>query len=171
MTNFMKNVFIILLVPVLYGCSTSGYDRNGSVSRESQAKTNFMALSKKLPRYNVDVYRADNSVYLLLPSRHFFTVRSANFTKNAYEALQVILLLSDCCKTASSVTVTAYYNNIGGSRFDRALAVERARRVVEYLWQAGIDTTFIYADGKNISFNCKKRFSADRILIKLAYDE
>jgi len=160
MANFIKKIVIVLLITLLSGCFMFSQD-----SQDKSGKDHFASLVKKLAVHNVDTYRHGNKVSLLLPSKYFFTARSANFKENSYKTLEFILALSSHFRESPLVTVVGYHNNKYGSRYDKALAIERARRVVQYLWNAGIDVTFMYADGKRVLKDSKK-CGADCVVIE-----
>ena len=166
MKNFIKNFFVILLVMVLSGCFMFSRESENFFVEKSNRKQNFATLKERLRRSNVKIAEQPKSTALLLQSKYFFINGSANFAEHAYNTLDLVLAFADYYREPSLVIVTGYSNNIYSNKLGKALAVERARRIVEYLLEGGIDTTFIYADGKNKAFSGNKEYTTNSVLIE-----
>jgi outer membrane protein OmpA-like peptidoglycan-associated protein len=156
MENFLKVAVFVLLSATLSGCSTVGNSQASTRnSSKSLALQNIPFLSKKLSKYNARVFQDDNLAMVVLPNEKFFRDNSANFTNDAYRALDLILSLCSYYET-SSVSVMGYSKDYADYELGKALAIERAHRVVNYLWRSGINANFVYADGRNLTFKKEK---------------
>lgn len=147
MSNFIKTVILVLLTAELFGCSSVA-----SNHRTYLQENNIALYSQKLSEHNVHVFHQSNGVILVLPKKGFFIDGSANFTDAAYDVLELIFDLLSYYEE-SSIAITGYTRDIYDQGVSKALAVERAHRIMQYLWRAGVNSKFIYADGKKIPFN------------------
>ncbi|MBU0743832.1 MAG: hypothetical protein KKE11_00460 [Gammaproteobacteria bacterium] len=154
MKNFLKAVTFVLTTIALIACSTSN---NDSFARSQTAKErqSISVLRDKLLENNVRIFKYANSIALILPNKNFFIGDSANFTDNALEALDLIFILSGYDKGVT-VSIMGYSSKNYQDQIGKALARERAHRVMKYLWRAGIHANFVYADGKKMIFSDKK---------------
>jgi outer membrane protein OmpA-like peptidoglycan-associated protein len=164
MSKIFTPIIAIFLIFVSSGCSIS--NRDNSKSSVAQARNNIYLLSNKLSFYGVNIYQETNLLKLALPNRIFFTKNSANFTGNAYEALDLIFSLVGYYKE-STIVITGYSGN--DDEISGALAAERARRIMGYLWRSNIDSNFVYASSKNIEAISSKQSLANCTLVEVKY--
>lgn len=150
--NALKIILIILVI-FLSGCFTKTIYLDDAATQTSQLQID--SLSKKLAVYDVCVEQSDNFMVLVLPNAIFFKPNSANFTQDAYEALNLLFDLTSYYKK-SVISVTGFSKSGSRKIFSKTIAVERAHKVVSYLWSMGIDASFIYADAGNVAVASKK---------------
>lgn len=137
--KWLKAIIFIIFTIFLFGCSSTRCLDTGQV-----AQMQINALTKKLAFYDVKMLCSDNSVSLVLPNKIFFNSGSANFTDDAYEALNLISDLANYYdKSVVAVTGSA---GLDITAWGKAIAAERAHKVVSYLWRQGIDASFMYAN-------------------------
>ncbi len=167
MKRFFKLSSVVFLMFVLSGCSVPSHHSSGS-SAATQAKKNVRLLSRKLSGYNVHAFQNANLLKLTLPNNVFFNKDSANFTVNAYEALDLVYSLSNYYKE-SSIAVIGYYLGSGDESIDKALATERARKVAQQLWKARIDSNFVYASGTGVDVYDSRKSVSDCVVVEVKY--
>jgi outer membrane protein OmpA-like peptidoglycan-associated protein len=167
MKKFFKLSAAVFLMFILSSCSAPS-PRGGGNSPAASAKKNVRLLSRKLSGYNVHAFHNTNLLKLTLPNDVFFTKDSANFTANAYEALDLVHSLSNYYKE-SSVAVTGYYLGRGDESIDKALATERARKVAQQLWKARIDSNFVYASGTGVDVYDSRKSVSDCVVVEVKY--
>lgn len=164
MNKTFKLIIMVFWVFVLSGCTISNHKNSQSVA--AQAKYNVHLLSNKLALYGASVYRGTDSLKIVLPNKEIFTKKSANFTGKGYEIMDLVFNLTNYYKE-STIAVTGYSK--GDDEISIALAMERARRVMKRLWQAKIDSNFVYASSKNTGVIGGKHSLIDCTLIEVKY--
>lgn len=164
MNKIFKLVIMAFWVFALSGCAVLNH--KNSQSAAAQAKYNVHLLSNKLAIYGANVYRGTDSLKIVLPNKEIFTKNSANFTGKAYEIVDLVFNLINYYKE-STIAVTGYSND--DNEISTALAIERARKVMKRLWQAKIDSNFVYASSKNTGVIGGKHPLADCTLVEVTY--
>ena len=146
MKKILKISVYVFLAVMLNGCFLFKHG-NYSRGQESQGRQNIAPLIEQLSKYNIRVLRRDKFVFLVLPNKKFFISNAANFTCDAYKALDLILSFSNFYKGSSIAVIGCFedeYNSFG-----RALAQERAHKIVQFLWRSKVYANFIYEDDKS----------------------
>lgn len=143
----LKIIVFITLTTLLVGCYSQVVYQNDSEIQKPQAQIGL--LNKQLAAYDIRIIQNSDSMALVLPNKMLFNSKSANFTQEAYEILDLIFdLTSYYEKSVISVMGFTKANSI--DTIDTTIAAERAHKVVQYLWSSGIDASFMYADGTNV---------------------
>jgi outer membrane protein OmpA-like peptidoglycan-associated protein len=162
--RILKIIIFINLLPFLSGCFAEKVDIYNSKMQEDfafeSALLNIDTLSKKLISYHVKIIKENDSILLLLPNKKIFNSDSANFNKKMYEILNLILELTNYYEK-SVISVIGFTRPGATDIYSKALAAERAHRVVNYLWGHGIDANFMYSDAIGIpitTFTTSKEF-------------
>ena len=147
--KWLKVVTFIILIIFLFGC----LPRTRYCGVEQDALMQINSLQKKLAFYDVRILSNDAAVNLVLPNKVFFNPGSANFTDDAYEALNLISSLANYYD--KSVVVVTGSAGLDFTAIGKTMAAERAHKVVSYLWRQGINASFMYADSANLQYaNC-----------------
>lgn len=168
MRNLLKFIVVVFLTLFFCGCHHNRYDYYRD-SGSHQVKENLAKLKQDLSRYEVVVLNDSNCSQLVLPSKKFFVNGSANFTPEAYAALDLILSFASYHKEAS-VAIAGYYQTRGLEEFSQALALKRVQKIADYLRHSKIYNNFIYAYGKNDVFKTETVISADCVVVQFNYD-
>ena len=147
--NILRPIFFIILIALLSGCVTKVVY---TVDSETQMRHKQVGiLSKQLVAYKVRIIQDKENMVLVLPSKILFNPNSANLTHRAYEILDLVLDLTGYYDE-SVISVTGFYRI---NPKPEGLIVERAHKVVQYLWKAGVGASFMYATKSDTLFaNC-----------------
>lgn len=143
--KMLLKIILIMAFSFLCACSADEPKENVAAKMQSEA-AHFTLLNKKILAYQVKIYRSDDAMLFLLPIKRFFNPGSANFTHDAYFCLDDIIELLQRYDTAV-VKVSGYAAYCDCSELGKAMAEARAHKVAKYLWDKGIDASFIYAEG------------------------
>ena len=147
MRFFARKFFVVLsLIVGLSGCSF--------LQTNHGSDYDFAELSEKLSSKGVSIDSSDNKTSLLIPNKDFFVKGSANFAKGAYKTLDLVLAFSNYFEDSSLVAITGYFHNRYNAEIAKSIAFSRAERVMGYLWDAGMDATFVRADGEDKLLGC-----------------
>lgn len=171
MENIFKFLASILLIGSLSGCFlTAGDDDIGCQRNISLKVRNVSLLEKQLAMRNVHVLQNDDSITLVLSVKDLFTADAANFVSGSSKILDLIFSLSSYYPD-SSISITGYVKGNYECGIGKALAMERARKIEHYLWQAGIASNFISADGVTNDFydSSIREFIADCMVVKISH--
>lgn len=144
MKRIFELVFVIFLIWALSGCVSRSRDQLLGCGQNVVCQQ-ISTLDKRLSGQGITVLWRSGSVKLLLPTKKFFAKKSSRFTDDAYELLDLISGLADCCQD-EAVAITWYSGSSDG--FVKALSRERARKIARYLWRSKIGSNFIYAGDK-----------------------
>ncbi|EKE01390.1 MAG: outer membrane protein [uncultured bacterium] len=160
----LKHIVFIGFFVFLFGCSTKTvYQAKSTLQTSPQAQISL--LDKRLIAHNVRVIQDNDSVVLVLPNKTMFNNNSANFTDEAYKVLDLIFGLTKYYEK-SVISVTGFTENSRNDDLNKAMAAERAHRVVQYLWNLKIDASFMYAGARNMSVaKNNKLFLTDCVVI------
>lgn len=142
--NKLKIILVILTV-IIAACSSDAPKDHVATKLQSEA-AHITLLNKKIMSYGVKIWHSDDSMVLLLPIKRFFNPASANFSSDAYYCLDEIIELLTYYEIAV-VRVSGYADCMDQNPMRKVLAEEQAHRVVKYLWDNGIDASFVYSEG------------------------
>jgi len=147
MKYFLQTTFLILLSVILIGCSKP---KSGIFFRDTslQNEKNIAAITENLAGRNIRLFKQVGSMNLVLFNRDFFIGDSANFTNQARDDLELIFSLSEYQK-GNTVVITSYTPNGKTGKIEKALAKARAERIMQYLWNSGLQANFVYAQDKD----------------------
>jgi outer membrane protein OmpA-like peptidoglycan-associated protein len=143
----LKIIIFITLTTLLVGCYSNVVYQTDSEIQKPQAQIKL--LNEQLAAYDVRIIQNSDSMVLVLPNKTLFNSKSANFTKAAYKILDLIFDLTSYYEK-SVISVMGFTKANSVDALDTAVAIERAHKVVQYLWRSGIDASFMYADGTNV---------------------
>ena len=132
--------------------------------RSAGKNQNKKFLTQELSKNGGRVFQCGDSLVMSLPSEDIFRGDSANFADSAHPLLDEVYGMIGYYHVPL-VSVTGYFKPTGDYGFSKALSMERARRVVRYLWKSGVDSNFMYADAQEAALNGKPPYVADRVLI------
>jgi outer membrane protein OmpA-like peptidoglycan-associated protein len=166
MKVFLKVVFVFGIMGVLTGCFSQSYNGSNIKLRAGDFKNNYnaSAIGERLAKYNVRFFQEERRLSLLLPNKDFFVKNSANFTGNAYTALDLIFGLISYYQDPT-VVVNGYFKDARNVVFTKALAAERARRIMKYLWKSGVYSNYIYTDVYPVCSGASNSFLGGNTLI------
>ncbi len=103
-------------------------------------------LTKQLEANGIQVAVYGEQVRLLLPADKFFQADSPAMNTHYYPVLnKIAVLLSGYPKIG--VQIAGYTDNAGPWQRNLALSRARAQKIADYLWNQGIDTRLLYANG------------------------
>jgi len=129
-------------------------------------------LVEKLQYNGVQVVQVGDEIELLLPTDRFYMSHSPQLNVMYYPVLNLVgKFIRQFQKI--NVKVAGYTDNVGSWRRNLVLSKERARNMIIYLWNYGIDTRLLFAVGYGekypISSNKTARGRAlnNRIVISL----
>jgi len=153
-TGFLRTALITVFALLINGCGAV----NTSPSIPTTTATTGFAGSAirhtyispvELKRYHIQAIPTGDVLTIVMASDDLFVDNSPSFTGGLppYSELNVVSQILRNLGN-SQIQVTAYTDNVGGHERNMVLTHERARNVAYYLWQKGIDTRLIYADGK-----------------------
>lgn len=164
----MKNIFKILFVCMFAGIITlSGctrvpkhyFRRAEFLERNAYCTRHF---SSVLVKNGFGVFQTKNDIMLV--ANNLFIGNSANLTGAAYNALDAVVALLQCCDL-EDINITGVMSYYGGEARTKALAMERARRVKAYLWSQHVNASIIFASGEisalPMSYNNKSYSNKD----------
>jgi hypothetical protein len=159
MKNYLKIMVILLLAAGLSGCMNTSFK-----TKKEQVNN----LNKQITNYGVGIIKRHNYMTFVLPSNTFFKQRCANFNERAPRVLNLILAVASYYDVSEIAVIgcakfKSYYD------LRDTIIYERARKVAQYLWKAGIDASFMYANSMNVStLKNQDVFPEDFVLIKFS---
>jgi outer membrane protein OmpA-like peptidoglycan-associated protein len=142
----LKIIVCVVLGAFLFGCAKTIYQADSTI-QTPQAQISL--LNKRLNSYNVRIIHDMDSMFMFLPNKTFFNSNSANFTDEAYRALDLVAELTRSYEK-SVISVVGFTEDSFADAISKTMAAERAHKVVQYLWKQEIDASFVYANGKSM---------------------
>lgn len=105
-----------------------------------------MTLVDQLQYHGVQVIRLGDEIKLILPTNRFFKPNSPLMNLQYYPVMDMI---GDFIVKFQkiSIKVAGYTDDQGSWQRNLALSTSQAQSVMQYLWNYGIDTRLIYAQG------------------------
>lgn len=135
--RFFKITILFLLSIILVGCSHSSSIRHNSA---------YNALLSEMYARGVFIAKNDKIIMFKIPNSVFFKQDSINFNTGSYDILEFMLDFSNYCKV-DEISIAGYGKN-------KFIMQERAHKIGEYLWQAKVNTNFVYSYGNNDKDDC-----------------
>ncbi len=143
--------FLIILLAALLVLSACSRQKsyvfvvNPSQDPEAIKQAKAPYLMQILERQGVQVVKVGDTLRIILPSDLIFNPHSANFSGGS-RVLNTVSALMLLLRTTSA-EVTGYTNANPSPRVDQALSLRQAQVVANYLWDKGIDSRILYAEG------------------------
>jgi outer membrane protein OmpA-like peptidoglycan-associated protein len=170
----MKNIYKILFVCLfagliaLTGCTRvpKHYFRRAEfLERNAYCTRHFASV---LVKNGIGVFQTKDNIMLF--ANNLFVGNSANFTGAAYNALDAVVALLQCCDL-EDINITGVMSYYGGEARTMALAAERAKRVKAYLWSQHINASIIFASGAISSLPMTRDKSTNRNCIIITFSK
>ena len=137
--KLLKIMLLFLLSITLLGCSYKA---------PAEYKSSYEMLLDTMRMHGMSATKKDETVILSIPNSSLFNRGSVNFAPQAYDALELILDFSNYYHT-DEIAVIGY----GATK---SIMLERVHKISAYLWQAKIDTSFMYSYSNNDKDDCIK---------------
>lgn len=142
----LKIITLIITTILLSGCySTRKITYQMDIATQ-ELKSQINLSKKQLINNQVLIFKNNEFMFLILPNKIFFNPNSANLTARAYKILDLVLELT-AHYDKSVISVKGFTKNNYSDAISKAIAAERAHKIVQYLWNSGIDASFMYATG------------------------
>lgn len=90
--------------------------------------------------------RTGENLRIILPAKELFFPLSPRIEPSAYATLDEMVGILNSYETVS-IKIAGYTDNDGWQARNVSLSIMRARNVANYLWQEGVNTRMIYAEG------------------------
>lgn len=103
-------------------------------------------LLDRLEAQGVKVIIIGDQVLLLIPTYRLFFEESYQLKNNAQYILPLLATYVSQMRNMS-IKIAAYTNLGGGEQNNLSLSRQQARQVANYLWQTGINTRLLFAEG------------------------
>ena len=176
--TFSRQLSVIAVVAslsfVLLGCSHSKKDFTVKKAPTLSVKQQRSLLRAAMAASDIQLVEVGQTERLILPSDYFFRPGSSNLYHRKKNVLSdVAAYIKSYAKV--SVEVKGYSDNVESGRFQQALSAKQASVVSRILWDKGVNTRFIAAEGvgKKDRVDTNKtaagRFANRRIEISFQY--
>lgn len=161
--GFLLWQIILLAIGMTTGCQSKQQSNDFSqlpsrISGSSDAK--FIAIQQTFFRYNVQVISIGQDYLITIPSLALFANQSSRMLWQGYDVLNKVVEYMHQFRMVG-VNITGYSSKYKGHARQKALTSARAQAVADYLWSQGIDSRFIFADGKGSSKPIKQTSEKD----------
>lgn len=173
--NRIVRWFIIFVVGLsLVGCGATS-DKTVSKQPPKPAKlVESERLEKSLLSKGVVVFSVGENKRIMISSKQLFNPDSANFTPTAEKTLNEVIKFLTLYRI-DVAEVFGYGSSQGSQQRQRVLTDKQAQKVVEYLWNKGIDVRLLTAEGYGTKYPVASnnsdlgKLTNQRIVIRFRY--